>query len=205
MLGSKAQLKTILRQAPNGIYLTEVRDTETAEFLYYVAKSGHFALTTIHANSAIGVVERLVSLGVSYTDIGADGATNLIMAQRLVKCLCEHCKIPFGALRAINPGRFAGNITLLSQIALQDNEHWTLYVRHHAGCHHCQGTGEKKGRTLVIETIVLDDDDRAFIRQGDMPGWKVKLNGNGFVSIEQQLTDLLKSGQMDVRRLLESS
>jgi general secretion pathway protein E len=205
VLGSKDQLKTILRQAPNGIYLTEVRDRETAEFLYYVAKSGHFALTTLHANSAIGVVERLVSLGVSYDDIGADGATNLIMAQRLVKCLCDHCKVPLGALRAINSGQFQGKITLLNQLDLTDDEHWTMFVRNHQGCSHCQGSGEKQGRKLVIEFIVLTDEDRAFIRRGDMPGWKQHQTTQGFDSIDQQLVRLLKSGQMDIRRLLESS
>ncbi len=205
VLGSKNQLKTIMRQAPNGIYLTEVRDEQTAEFLYYVAKSGHFALTTIHANSAVGVVERLVSLGVSYQDIGADGATNLIMAQRLVKCLCDHCKVPLGELLRTDAASYREKIKLLDSIDLGGDEDWQMFVRHGKGCGECHWSGEQKGRRLVIEIIVLTDEDRAYIRDGNTQQWQQHLIDKGFNSIDRQLIGLLKSGQMDVQRLLENS
>lgn len=205
VLGSKSQLSTIMRQAPNGIYLTEVNDAETAEFLYYIAKSGHFALTTLHANGAVGVVERLVSLGISYRDIGADDATNVIMSQRLVKCLCDHCKVPLSTLAETEYASYQQKCQLLADCDITEPDYASIQVRNPHGCSECHSTGERKGRKVVIECIEVNDIDRQFICAGDMPGWKRHLKQQGFITIAMKLKQLLLNGQIDIQRVMESS
>jgi type II secretory ATPase GspE/PulE/Tfp pilus assembly ATPase PilB-like protein len=83
-------LRSILRQDPDIILVGEVRDLETAEIAMHAALTGHLVFSTLHTNDAIGAIPRLVDLGVKASIIGP--ALNLIIAQRLVRRLCESCK-----------------------------------------------------------------------------------------------------------------
>ncbi|MBI2033921.1 MAG: type II/IV secretion system protein [Candidatus Liptonbacteria bacterium] len=85
-------LRAIVRQDPDVILVGEVRDGETADIAMHAALTGHMVLSTLHTNDAVGVVPRLVDLGVKPSIIGP--ALNLAIAQRLVRKLCEKCKKP---------------------------------------------------------------------------------------------------------------
>ncbi len=83
-------LRSILRQDPDIILVGEIRDLETSEIAMHAALTGHLVFSTLHTNDAVGAVPRLVDLGVKASIIGP--ALNLIIAQRLVRRLCENCK-----------------------------------------------------------------------------------------------------------------
>lgn len=84
-------LRSILRQDPDVILVGEIRDLETAEVGMHAALTGHLVFSTLHTNDAAGAIPRLVDLGAKPSIIGP--AVNLIIAQRLVRKLCEHCKV----------------------------------------------------------------------------------------------------------------
>ena len=86
-------LRAILRQDPDVIMVGEIRDKETAEIAFHAALTGHLVLSTLHTNSSIGAIARLIELGVKPTMLTA--ATNLIMAQRLARRICAKCREPY--------------------------------------------------------------------------------------------------------------
>lgn len=85
-------LKAFLRQDPDVIMLGEIRDQETAEIAIKAAQTGHLVMSTLHTNSAIETLTRLRNMGIPAYDIA--GSLSLIIAQRLIRCLCPHCKQP---------------------------------------------------------------------------------------------------------------
>lgn len=85
-------LKSLMRQDPDVILVGEIRDKETAEISIQSALTGHLVFSTVHANEATGAIPRLLDLGVRSSSIGP--ALNLIISQRLVRRLCENCRIP---------------------------------------------------------------------------------------------------------------
>lgn len=85
-------LRSVLRQDPNIIMVGEVRDTETANLVTHAALTGHLVLTTLHTNDAAGALPRLVNMGVEPFLITS--SINCIIAQRLVRKLCPHCRVP---------------------------------------------------------------------------------------------------------------
>ena len=84
-------LRSILRQDPDVILVGEIRDKEVAETAIHAALTGHLVFSTLHTNSAVGAFPRLIDIGVDPHIIGS--AINIVLAQRLVRRLCEHCKV----------------------------------------------------------------------------------------------------------------
>ncbi len=84
-------LKSLMRQDPDVILIGEIRDKETSKIAIQAALTGHLVFSTVHANQAAGAIPRLIDLGVKPTSIGP--SLNLVIAQRLVKRLCENCKM----------------------------------------------------------------------------------------------------------------
>lgn len=141
-------IKAILRQDPDVIMVGEIRDNEVASTAINAALTGHLVFSTLHTNSAVASFPRLIDLGVDRGLIGS--AVNLVMAQRLVRILCPHCKKP----RMISPEEktrmehilheYPGEISLDVQIFEE------------SGCEKCGGSGFK-GRIGVYEGIRVDD------------------------------------------------
>src|SRR5262249_3914851 len=88
-----SSLRAILRQDPDVIMVGEIRDTETAEIVCHAAQTGHLVLSTLHTNSALAAIERLLNLDVKPATINA--ATNLVLAQRLARRVCAACREPY--------------------------------------------------------------------------------------------------------------
>jgi general secretion pathway protein E/type IV pilus assembly protein PilB len=88
-------IRSMMRQDPDVILVGEIRDAETAEMAFRAAMTGHQVYSTLHTNSAIGAVPRLLDIGV-LPDIMAGNIIGII-AQRLIRRLCEHCKTPYHA------------------------------------------------------------------------------------------------------------
>ncbi len=132
-------VRSIMRQDPDIILVGEVRDHETAEMAFRAAMTGHQVFTTLHTNSALGAFPRLLDIGIP-PDIMAGNIIGVI-AQRLVRVLCMHCKQPYAP-------------TLEEQrLIVQPVE--KLYRP--VGCSHCNGKGYR-GRTAVMEILVMDGE-----------------------------------------------
>ncbi|WP_391484017.1 GspE/PulE family protein [Allofranklinella schreckenbergeri] len=145
-------LRAILRQDPDIIMIGEMRDGETAQIAVQSALTGHLVLSTLHTNTAPGAIVRMEDMGVERYLITS--SVNGVLAQRLVRTLCPHCKQPHdlaphvleetGLARFLQPGQ-------------------TLYRP--VGCEHCRGSGYK-GRTGIHELMVLDEVLRRAILDG---------------------------------------
>ena len=142
-------LRSILRHDPDKIMVGEIRDPETAQIAIQSALTGHLVFTTVHANNVIDVLGRFLNMGVEpYQFVSA---LNCVLAQRLVRVICEHCKRPARVSREALVG--AGLDPALEE---------TQVFYEGAGCIECGGTGYK-GRSAVCEFLNLSDRVREMI------------------------------------------
>ena len=135
-----AALRSFLRQDPDIMMVGEIRDLETAQVAIQAALTGHMILSTLHTNSAAAAVTRLVDMGVEPFLITS--TLNAVLAQRLVRRLCLHCREPVGAGDA--ESRLAKTVLGISSA-------WRA-----KGCSACQGVGYL-GRVAAVELLVVDD------------------------------------------------
>jgi len=143
-------LRSILRHDPDKIMVGEIRDNETAQIAVQSALTGHLVFTTVHANNVIDVLGRFLNMGVeAYNFVSA---INCILAQRLVRTICEHC---------VRTVKYDDNVLLLSGLKL-DHEWRDFPFREGAGCIECSGTGYR-GRTAIHELLDLTDPIRRMI------------------------------------------
>ncbi len=142
-------LRSILRHDPDKVMVGEIRDPETAQIAIQSALTGHLVFTTVHANNVFDVLGRFLNMGVEpYQFISA---LNCVMAQRLVRKICEACKRP----ATIDPALLAES-AIDASIAAKH----TFYEG--AGCIECSGTGFK-GRMAICELLDLTDHIREII------------------------------------------
>jgi general secretion pathway protein E/type IV pilus assembly protein PilB len=144
-----AALRSILRQAPNIIMIGEIRDIETAEIAVNASLTGHLVLSTLHTNDAPSAVTRLIDIGVKPFLVAS--STRGIMAQRLVRRICEHCKEEYQA---------TDNELRLLGAAGEQLKGVTLYRG--AGCPDCAYNGYR-GRLGIFEIFVINDEVRHMI------------------------------------------
>ncbi len=155
-------LRSILRQDPNIIMVGEIRDNETAELAVNAALTGHFMLSTIHAKDVLGVIPRLLDMHVEPFLISA--ALNTIMAQRLVRKLCEFCKEPFAVTDELKEEIKKELKTLPPKIAKEVSLKEIVFY-HGKGCVQCGNTGYK-GRLVIAEVLTMSERLREIIRTG---------------------------------------
>ncbi|WP_312170790.1 type II secretion system ATPase GspE [Stutzerimonas kunmingensis] len=142
-------LRAILRQDPDVVMVGEIRDQETADMAVQASLTGHLVLSTLHTNSAIGAVTRLVDMGVEPFLISSSLLG--VLAQRLVRVLCNDCKRAYVADAAECE-------LLLLGVSLAEAP--TLY--HAEGCEQCRGLGYR-GRTGIYELVLFDDALRTMV------------------------------------------
>lgn len=175
-------LRSIMRQDPDVILVGEVRDEETAGISIQAALTGHLVLSTVHANSAAGAIPRLLDLKIKPASIGP--ALNLVIAQRLVRRLCEYCRIP-DVLTPDLESRIAGFIKHLPRRVAEDNyKKITLYTT--KGCEKCNNTGYK-GRVGVFELFLIDDAVEEMITKetSEAPLYHYAIEKQGMVTMQQ--------------------
>ena len=142
-------LRSILRHDPDKIMVGEIRDPETAQIAIQSALTGHLVFTTVHANNVIDVLGRFINMGVEpYQFVSA---LNCVLAQRLVRLICPHCK------RQVKI-----ETKTLVESALDPELARTHQFFEGAGCIECGGTGFK-GRTAICELLDLSDRIREMI------------------------------------------
>jgi type IV pilus assembly protein PilB len=142
-------LRAMLRQAPNIVMVGEIRDLETAEIAINASLTGHMVFSTLHTNDAPGAVTRLIDIGVKPFLVST--SLRAVMAQRLVRKICPHCKRPYSPdpkdVRALNISA--------AQAA-------TATFAHGEGCSDCNATGYR-GRMGIFEIFVVNEEIQKMI------------------------------------------
>ena len=152
-------LRAALRQDPDIILVGEMRDKETVEIGIRASLTGHLVLSTLHTNDAISTAMRLVDMGVE--PYLAASSLRAIIAQRLMRKICENCKEEQDLESLQKDWLFASHLT-------KQSKQQTFYTGH--GCHNCNGTGYK-GRLGIYEFLELTEDAANALQKGDNEGF----------------------------------
>ena len=164
-------IRAIMRQDPDIILVGEVRDKETAEMAFRAAMTGHQVFTTLHTNSALGAFPRLLDIGIQ-PDIMAGNIIGII-AQRLVRVLCAHCKDAYAPSKE-------------ERMLLGPSGEQVSYLHRSVGCKHCDNKGFK-GRTTVMEILVMDGDlDELVARRATAKELRAAAIGRGYRSLADE-------------------
>ena len=137
-------IRSIMRQDPDIILVGEIRDRDTADMAFRAAMTGHQVFTTLHTNSALGAFPRLLDIGI-LPDIIAGNVIGVV-AQRLVRTLCTHCRVEH------RPSLEEKHI-----LGLSPDSTATIFRPRDGGCRHCNHRGYR-GRMAVMETLHMDAD-----------------------------------------------
>ncbi len=183
-------LRSLLRQDPDVIMVGEVRDSETARIAVQAALTGHLVFSTLHTNDAPGSITRLLNIGVEPYLVAA--SLEAVLAQRLIRKICTHCKEPFeppiNVRRAVE--RFAGEVE-------------TLY--HGRGCSKCRNTGYS-GRIGIHELLVPDDELRdAVLRNPGVNELRDLAAKGGMVSLRADGMAKVKAGITTVEEVFRAT
>jgi general secretion pathway protein E len=181
-------LRSILRHDPDKIMVGEIRDPETAQIAIQSALTGHLVFTTVHANNVFDVVSRFVHMGVD--SHGFVSALSAVLAQRLVRIVCEQCS------EADMPSR-----ELLEESHVPIVTSASYKFRKGRGCGHCRGTGYH-GRKAVGELMVLNDEIReAIVSRVPVRQLKELARQAGVRLIRTAALDLVRRGQTTVEEV----
>jgi type IV pilus assembly protein PilB len=180
-------LRAFLRQDPDIILVGEIRDRETAEIAVKAALTGHLVFSTLHTNDAPSTITRLVDIGVDKFLVSA--AVHTIIAQRLIRKLCNNCK---------EPANYTPEVLKTFGFSDEDIQTGQFFIHHPKGCDKCNGTGYK-GRTAVHEILKLDENIRKAINEGktadELKEIAIKtgmrtLYKDGLIKMKKGLTDI---------------
>lgn len=159
-------LRSILRQDPDVISVGEIRDKETAELVVHAALTGHLVLSTIHTNSAIGVIPRLIDMGVEPFLIAS--SLNCAVAQRLVKKICKYCKEEYTAAPEVEK-QIVKELMQISSARRKEIgdflEKRPIKLYRGTGCKRCQGKGTR-GRIGLYEILEVTKELSKIITDG---------------------------------------
>jgi type IV pilus assembly protein PilB len=149
-------LRSVLRQDPDVIMVGEIRDNETAAIAINSALTGHLVLSTLHTNSAAGAFPRFLDLGIDPKILAT--AINVILAQRLVRKLCVHCKKPINLFSEKNIRK--GEVIKKIFHSIDNKERYLEKSKEYTiseaiGCEKCNMTGYK-GRVAIVEAVLMD-------------------------------------------------
>ena len=146
-------LRAILRQDPDVILIGEIRDKETVEIAIKASLTGHLVLSTFHTNDAPSAISRLLYMGIERYLLAS--SLNLVVAQRLVRRICENCKEPVTL-----------SAEVLKHLGIDHKKAKDSVFYHGAGCTACGGTG-CLGRLPIFEFLVVNDDIGKMIVAGE--------------------------------------
>lgn len=182
-------IKAAMRLDPDVIMIGEVRDTPSARLSIQAAMTGHQVWTTVHANGAFSILDRLIDLGVTLELISDPSIITGLVCQRLLKVLCPHCKKPLtDTIERYEEKdlRRVMSVVRLDKVFVQGD-----------GCEHCRNSGII-GRTVVAEVVVTDQRLMTFVKKQDRIGaidyWKTDQMG---ISMLDHAIEKINMGLVD--------
>jgi len=180
-------LRALLRQDPDVIMVGEIRDHETAHIAVQAALTGHLVLSTLHTNDAPSSITRLVNIGLEPFLVGA--AINAVLAQRLVRRLCQHCR-----------EEIAPSEEMAEYLHMQGMDTRVMWAP--KGCERCRSTGFS-GRVGVYEMLTIDDQVRDIIaRNPNVAEFRRMCMERGMVPLRQDGLKKVKAGLTTVQEVL---
>jgi type II secretory ATPase GspE/PulE/Tfp pilus assembly ATPase PilB-like protein/FixJ family two-component response regulator len=181
-------LRATLRQDPDVILVGEIRDFETADVAFKASLTGHMVLSTLHTNSSVASITRLMDMGIKPYIIGS--ALEGVIAQRLVRRICQHC------LTRVPPG---GEMLELLRIP---SDLFPEGVPQGKGCEHCNRTGYL-GRTGIFEIFTMSDEFRRFISTSYKESELQEMaRANGMRTLIEDGIEKVKLGETSLDELL---
>ncbi len=184
-------LRSFLRQDPDVILVGEIRDQETAEIAIQAAQTGHLVLSTLHTNDTFATITRLKDMGIDQFKITE--SMQAIVAQRLVRRLCPHCKAAVPEDK-IDPK--------LYNLVNQTSGSGIIYEA--KGCKKCNYTGYK-GRIGIYEILILDDELKQMINSGrPLTELRSRAKKNGFQNLFEDAISLISEGITDYQEVLRT-
>ena len=182
-----AALRAMLRQDPDVIMVGEIRDHETAHIAVQAALTGHLVLSTLHTNDAPSSITRLVNIGLEPFLVGA--AINAVLAQRLVRKLCQHCR-----------EEVAPSEEMAEYLHMQGMDTRVMWAP--KGCDRCRSTGFS-GRVGIYEMLTIDDQVRDVIaRNPNVAEFRRLCMERGMVPLRQDGLRKVKAGLTTVQEVL---
>ena len=181
-------LRSILRHDPDKIMVGEIRDQETAQIAINAALTGHLVFTTVHANNVLDVIGRFLNMGVEpYNFVSA---LNCILAQRLVRVICEHCR-----------KQVRYDDAFLVESGLNPDEWRGVPTWEGAGCFECGGTGFR-GRTAIHELLDLSERIRELILE-KRPATEIKraAKEEGMTFLRESALEKVRAGVTTLREI----
>lgn len=181
-------LRSILRHDPDKVMVGEIRDQETAQIAINAALTGHLVFTTVHANNVLDVIGRFLNMGVEpYNFVSA---LNCILAQRLVRVICEHCK-----------RQVRYDDAFLLESGLNPEEWRDVPMWEGAGCFECGGTGFR-GRTAIHELLDLSERIRELILE-KRPATEIKraAKEEGMTFLRESALEKVRAGVTTLREI----
>jgi len=183
-------LRSILRQDPDILLIGEIRDEETADIAIKFALTGHLVFSTVHANDAPSTITRLIDIGVPPFLVGS--SLNLVMAQRLVRTICQNCK-----------EEYKPSAEDLNRLGLPDNDGQKYY--HGKGCVQCRQTGYK-GRSGIFEILEMRQAIRKLVfENANQEVIREKAMEQGMISLRDAGIQKLKDGVTTFEEVLRST
>jgi type IV pilus assembly protein PilB len=181
-------LRSILRHDPDKIMVGEIRDEETAQIAVQSALTGHLVFTTVHANNVVDVLGRFLNMKVDLYNFVS--ALNCVLAQRLVRKICDHCK---------RPVKYSDAMIVESGLDLGEFRGRTFFEG--AGCIECNGTGFH-GRAAISELLDLSDRIRTMILDR-RPASEIKkaAHEEGMTFLRESALLKVKEGQTTLREI----
>ena len=181
-------LRSILRHDPDKIMVGEIRDPETAQIAVQSALTGHLVFTTVHANNVFDVLSRFLHMGIdAYSFVSC---LNCVMAQRLVRVLCPHCR---------KPAHYDSDV--LSSYGLNAAQCAAATFYEAGGCHECNDLGYK-GRNAIVELLEMTDELREMITaKCPVSELKKKASENGTVFLRQAALNKVMQGITTFREI----
>ncbi len=159
-------IKACMRGDPDIIMIGEVRDKITGDLTKKAVQSGHQVLTTVHATSALGIIDRFVDFGLQRTVLGSPDFLTGLLYQKLLGIVCKNCAIDFNEL--IRSGKAnEEEVELYKRMKTVCNpEDHNILMRNLDGCPECKSSGIK-GRTVCAEVVMVDLQMQQYIISGD--------------------------------------
>jgi len=192
-IGFEQAIRSILRHDPDIVLVGEMRDKETAETAIKLANTGHLTFSTLHTNDAPSAVARLYKMGIEPFLIAY--AINLIVAQRLIRKLCNNCKKKVVA--------FDEALMIAAGLNVEEWQNYTIYEAN--GCDACNGTGYK-GRMAIHEALYFTKDIRkVIVRSGievDEEAIRVQAKKDGSLSLRESGFEKVKLGLTSIQEVI---
>jgi type IV pilus assembly protein PilB len=187
-----ASLRSFLRQDPDIVMVGEIRDTETAEIGIRAALTGHLVFSTLHTNDAPSTISRLTDMGIPPFLVAS--ATKLIMAQRMIRLMCQRCRKPV----EVKPEQ-------LIRLGVAENDVDDFVVYEGQGCNECNGSG-MTGRTGIFEVMPISATiERMILEKASIPEIREQACKEGMLTLRKAALMKLKRGLTNIQEVMATS